>query len=224
MHHLTQKDVIFTWDTPQAIAFSTLKKALVEAPVLSYPRFDANAPMFVLQTDASSVGLGAVLEQNGNVIAYASRALNSAERHYSVIQKECLATVFATKQFRHYLLGRHFQLLTDHCPLQWLSSQKMEGLLYRWALALQEYNFTIKYRKGCLNNNADALSCSISHSVSAATRVLTDTFKDQLQTAQHDDPIVKQVHTALQTSSEKPSGRKWRTHTFSSIVDTIEVN
>ena len=145
--------------------------------------------MFVLQTDASSVGLGAVLEQNGNVIAYASRALNSAEQHYSVIRKECLAAVFATKQFRHYLLGRHFQLLTDHCPLQWLSSQKMEGLLCRWALALQEYDFTIKYRKGCLNNNADALSRSISHSVSAATRVLTDTFKDQLQAAQYDDAM-----------------------------------
>ena len=66
LHHLTQKDVMFTWDTMQANAFTTLKKALVEAPVLSYPRFDVNAPMFVLQTDASSVGLGAVLEQNGS--------------------------------------------------------------------------------------------------------------------------------------------------------------
>jgi len=56
-----------------------LKKALVEAPVLSYPRFDVNAPIFVLQTDASSVGLEAVLKQNGNVIAYASTALNRAE-------------------------------------------------------------------------------------------------------------------------------------------------
>ena len=117
LHHLTQKDVIFTWDTTQANVFTTLKKALVEAPVLSYPRFDVNAPMFVLQTDASSVGLGVVLEQNGKVIAYASKALNSAEQHYSVIQKECLAAVFATKQFCHYLLGRPFQLLTDHCPL-----------------------------------------------------------------------------------------------------------
>jgi len=120
---------MFTWGATQADAFKTLKKGLVEAPVLTYPRFDPNAPMFVLQTDASSVGLGAVLEQNGSVIAYASRALNCAERQYSVIQKECLAAVFATKQFCHYLLGRRFQLLTDHCRLQWLSSQKMEGLL-----------------------------------------------------------------------------------------------
>ena len=96
----------------------TLKKRLVQAPVLMYPKFDSNAPMFVLQTDTSSVGLGAVLEQNGSVIAYASRAINSTERQYSVIQKECLAAAFATKQFHHYLLGRLFQLLTDHCPLQ----------------------------------------------------------------------------------------------------------
>jgi len=67
------------WDTTQANALTTLKKALVEAPALSYPCFDVNASMFVLQTEASSVGLGTVLEQNGKVIAYASKALNSAE-------------------------------------------------------------------------------------------------------------------------------------------------
>ena len=82
LHHLTQKDVMFTWGATQTDAFKSLKKALIEVPVLSYPRFDANAPMFVLQTDASSVGLGAVLEQYGSVIAYGSRALNSAEKYY----------------------------------------------------------------------------------------------------------------------------------------------
>ena len=101
--------------------------------------------------------------------AYVSRALNSAERHHSIIQKECLAAVFATKQFRHYLLNRPFKLLTEHCSLQWLLSQKMEGLLCRWALAQQEYNFTIKYCKGCLNNDADAISCSMLPSFSVAT-------------------------------------------------------
>ena len=74
--------------------------------------------MTSLYTDASSVGVGAVLEQSGKVIAYASRSLTKAERQYSTIQKECLAIVYATKQFRHYLLGRHFTLFTDHAPLQ----------------------------------------------------------------------------------------------------------
>ena len=88
-----------------------------------------NASPFVLQTDASAFGLGAVLEQDNHVIAYTSRTLTKCEQNYSVIQKECLAIVYALKQFRHYLLGRKFLLLTDHAPLQWLGSQKMEGML-----------------------------------------------------------------------------------------------
>ena len=158
---------------------------------MAYPQFGKNSPPFVLQTDASSVGLGCVLEQNGYVIAYASRALSKAEQQYSVIQKECLAAVFAMKQFRRYLLGRKFQLLTDHSPLQWLSSQKMEGLLCRWALALQEYDFTIKYRKGSLNANADALSrCIHPETSTAATQISGDPFKVTLQEAQQEDPII----------------------------------
>ena len=101
----------------------------MQAPVLAYPRFDEDAGTFVLQADASAIGLGAVLEQDGHVIAYASRSLNKSEQQYSVIQKECLAVVYALKQFQHYLLGCSFKITTDHAPLQWLSAQKMEGLL-----------------------------------------------------------------------------------------------
>ncbi len=117
-------------------------------PVLAYPQFQDGASAFILHTDASDRGLGAVLEQDGRVVAYASRALTQSERNYSVIQRECLAVVYAVKQFRHYLLGRPFQLYTDHAPLQWLSGQKMEGMLCRWALALQEFDFTISYTPG----------------------------------------------------------------------------
>ena len=96
--------------------------------MLCYPSLTKD---FELQTDASAVGLGAVLEQDGHVVAYASRSLTHAERQYSVIERECLAVLYAVKQFRHYLLGRAFVLHTDHQPLQWLSSQKMEGRLCR---------------------------------------------------------------------------------------------
>ena len=114
---------------------------LIQAPILAFPYFTNTAAPSLLQTDASVVGLDAVLEQDGCVIAYASCTLNSAKQQYSTIQKECLVAVFVLKQFRHYLLGRFFQILTDHAPLQWLSAQKMEWLLCRWALAMQEYSF-----------------------------------------------------------------------------------
>ena len=93
-----------------------LKQCLTKAPVLSYPLFGPNATEFILETDASAVGLGAVLEQDGHPIAYASQSLTKSERNYSVIQRECLAIVFSLKQFHHYLLGRRFKLYTDHAP------------------------------------------------------------------------------------------------------------
>jgi len=72
--------------------------------------------------------------------------LSAAERNYSMIQRKRLTIVYALKQFRHYLFGHKFQLVTDHAPLQWLSSQKMEGLLAHWAPATQEFDFGINYR------------------------------------------------------------------------------
>ena len=158
LHQLTNKATPFVWNEACQSAFVQLKEKLTQAPVLTYPCFDPSASQFSLQTDASATGIGAVLEQGRHVVAYASRTLSPAEKNYSVIQRECLAIIFGLKQFRHYLLGRKFSLLTDHAPLQWLSSQKMEGLLARWALAAQEYDFAITYRKGSENSNADALS------------------------------------------------------------------
>ena len=98
---LTKKGSKFVWATPQQSAFSTLKRHLCSAPVLSYPHLDKE---FVLQTDASDCGLGAVLAQkdsqgNEHVVAYASRTLNDREKHYSAMEKEALAVVFATQIF-----------------------------------------------------------------------------------------------------------------------------
>ena len=118
LNNLTNKGVTFMWDNNYQSAFETLKRKLTEVPVLAYPSFSLTANQFQLHTDASATGLGAVLEQGGKVVAYASRTLTQAERNYSVIQRECLAIIYALKQFRHYLLGRQFTLLTDHAPLQ----------------------------------------------------------------------------------------------------------
>ena len=211
LNALTQKGAQFSWTQECIRAFEALKQHLVQAPVLSYPRFDPQASTFVLQTDASAVGLGAVLEQDGHVIAYASRSLTSPERQYSVIQRECLAVIYALKQFRHYLLGRTFHLVTDHAPLQWLSAQKMEGMLCRWALVMQEYDYRIMYRKGALNGNADALS-RITTLPCAATVAMPLYSSSCLCHAQLQDSIISQVLQARKLSNSPPRTREWNTH------------
>ena len=142
---------------------------------------------------------GAVLEQGGHLIAYASHSLTKAEKQYSVIQKECLATIYGMKQFQHYLLGWFFTLMTDHKPLQWLSAQKMEGLLCCWALVMQEYDFIIVYHEGSQNANADALSyCSmVSSPCCGLTMALPDASNEELRIAQCQDPLIKELYNSL---------------------------
>ena len=155
----------------------------------------------MLHTDASAHGLGAVLEQDNRVVAYASRSLTSSERNYSVIQKECLAIIYATKQFRQYLLGRPFKLFTDHAPLQWLSAQKAEGMLARWALALQEFDFSISYKPGVQNANADALSRISSCS---AVMITTKEYQVKLQEEQKSDPLFQSSIMVFKRKSDQP--------------------
>ena len=151
-----------------------------------------------------------MLEQLGHVIAYASRSLTSSERNYSVIQCECLAIVFALKQFHHYVLGWPFLLNTDHAPLQWLSAQKIEDMLCRWALAMQEHDFKIVYRKGSLNTNADALSCiPTTRTPCAFTMALPHYSLSDLRTAQLEDDTLSVVLQSHQHSNYLPSHSKW---------------
>ena len=109
------------------------------------------------------------------------------------------------KQLHHYLLACPFQLVTDHTPLQWFSVQKMEGLLCRWALAMEEYNFQIVYCKGTLNGNADALSCR-PHSISAPV-AMTSTTKQitDVQQTQQNDSVFNQIYYAFLHSTGKPA-------------------
>ena len=214
LHQLTHNNAEFQWTEECNTAFESIKKRLTEAPVLAFPRFDRQAGSMVLQTDASGVGLGAVLEQEGHVIGYASRTLSRSESNYSVIQRECLAIVWGMKQFRHYLLGRPFQLMTDHAPLQWLAEQKSEGLLCRWALAVQEYDFSIVYRKGVSNGNADALSRrkdSIPLTVhSALTTIHSGLAIEDVRQAQQNDAMIQKLRNALELSQRPQAKLEWR--------------
>ena len=97
LHNLTKKSVIYNRTIEYVNAFATLKEKLTTSPAFVYPRFNYSTSEFVLQTDASDVGLGAVVEQDGHVVEYSSRSLTKYENNYCVIQKECLSAVNAKK-------------------------------------------------------------------------------------------------------------------------------
>lgn len=126
-------------------AFQKLKESLCTAPILTCPDFSLP---FLLQTDASDFGLGAVLSQvvakGEKVIAYLSRSLTRQERNYSTTEKEYLAVLWSIEKLRLYLVGSDFTVITDHYSLVWLSRlQKSLGRLSRWAIRLQQYQFKI---------------------------------------------------------------------------------
>ena len=161
---LTGKDTAFEWTAAHETAFQELKTALVTTPVLGLPV--AGRP-FQLITDASTVGISAILVQPHPgeapgaepVVAYASRVLLPAERRYSATELECLAVVWGLEKFRTYIWGQPVKVITDHHALSWLWSLKdPTGRLGRWALRLQEFDITVVYRPGRLNGSADALS------------------------------------------------------------------
>jgi hypothetical protein len=195
--NLLHKETKFEWSKECNDAFQTLKSALTSTPILRMPNF---TKAFKLITDASNVGLGAVLtqEENGHehVIAYASRALNSAERKYSATERECLAIVWGTATFRPYLLGQHFTIVTDHQPLTFIqSSRDSHGKLARWASKLSEFDFSIVYRKGSKNTNADMLSrLPEQNTASSNTVLLLESLSvDNLRELQQKDPMVQEL-------------------------------
>ena len=162
---LTKKGVSnkVEWRDERERSFDTLKSLLLHAHILRLPDFRKD---FCLRTDASDYVIGAVLLQEHYKmypIAYASRKLNERERGYSVIEKECLAIVWAVRKFQAYLYGRTFILQTDHQPLVYLNRSKVSnGRLMRWAIFLQSYNFVVQAIKGIDNVGADFLSRHIS--------------------------------------------------------------
>lgn len=148
------------WTEELRKCFEHLKTALHSHPVLKLP--DQTRP-FVLRTDASNHGLGAVLLQYTkdypHPVAYAGRKLLDRERRYSTIEKECLAVVFGIRHFDYYLRGKEFILEVDHKPLVYLTHFKGgNDRLLRWALCLQGYRFRIVHICGKNNVGADYLS------------------------------------------------------------------
>ena len=211
---LTKKGVKFSWSDQHQHAFQALKHHLCSAPVLAYPNFDRP---FLLQTDASDVGLGAILAQHdGNgqerVIAYASYTLSPREQNYSTMEKEALAVVFAVKHFRFYLLGKRFSVITDNNALRWLHSLEPKGRIARWIMDLQEFEFDIQHRPGNANQNADALS-RLNHSKPVdIVSPITLSLDTSLLEAQRNDPEISKVIEMKEQGFPKPPPFVWRSN------------
>ena len=161
--NMKTEQFVSLWNDDCDRAFQDLKTKLTSAPVLGYPDFSKE---FVLEVDASLHGLGAVLSQERGkknvVIAYASRTLRPTEKNmdnYSSMKLELLALKWSvTEKFRDYLIGSKFVVYTDNNPLSYLQTAKLGATEMRWASQLAQFDFSIRYRSGKVNKNADALS------------------------------------------------------------------
>ena len=221
LYRLLEKARPFHWTQACQEAFAELKRRLTSAPILAFPDF--NKP-FILDTDASDSGIGAVLSQQDEdgserVIAYASQALSKPERNYCVTRRELLAVVYSTHHFRQYLLGRHFTLRTDHHSISWLRNfREPAGQLARWLEQLQEYSFSTIHQPGKHHGNADVLSrlpcrqCGqhepdTEPPTSAAVGRVSlpiEYSQEELRQAQLDDPIIRPIPCAKQ-ENHRPS-------------------
>lgn len=166
LNNLLRKDTPWFWDSHCQNAYQEVKDMLAANVMLTH--YDPEKPL-QLGCDASPYGVGAVLshvEQDGSTkpIAYASRTLSDAERNYSQLEKEGLALVFGVQKFHPYIYGRHFQLATDHKPLQCIFGPKRgiptiaAARLQRWAVMLSAYDFSLEYRSAQDNVEPDFLS------------------------------------------------------------------
>ena len=160
LYKLLRKNVPFNWTQEQTNAVNELKRNLESRPVVQFPDYTQK---FYIFSDASNVGIGAVLMQkvDGKLhpIAYASKSLNDAQRNYSVTKREALSLVFALESFRNIILLYPIVVYTDHRPLLGaLRKPTKDQCLQRWALLIQEYDIELLYIKGTENTLADLLS------------------------------------------------------------------
>ena len=174
------KDVPFAWSQACEDAFDKLKTMLVSPPIMRPPNWELP---FEIMCDASDYAIGVVLGQRKDkkafVIYYASKTLDSAQSNYTTTEKEFLAVVFALEKFRSYIVWSPVTIFTDHAALKYLlSKQDTKPRLTRWILQCQEFNLTIKDKKGVENVVANHLSRLVPESTSNGLPI-GDSFPDE---------------------------------------------
>ncbi|GJR09796.1 RNA-directed DNA polymerase [Tanacetum coccineum] len=150
------KGGVFKWTSEAQSSFKLIKVKMTEAPVLALPNFEK---VFELDCDASGVGIGVVLSQDGRPISFFSEKLSESRRKYTTYEKEFYAIVRALEHWRHYLISKEFILYSDHEALKYINGQyKLKPRHARWVEFLQAYTFNIKHKSGVTNLVVDALS------------------------------------------------------------------
>jgi hypothetical protein len=155
---LLEKGILFVWSSDCEVSYQTLKNKLVNAPILALPESGKRSTVY---TDASRIGLGCVLMQEGRVIANGSKQLRKHEGNYPTHDLELATVVFALKSWRHYLYGESCDIYTDHKSLKYIFTQKELNLRqHRWLELIKDYDLSIHYHPGKANVVANALSRS----------------------------------------------------------------
>jgi hypothetical protein len=161
LENLLKKAETFQWTLECDKSFETLKEKLITIPIMIFQNWENE---FHVHVDASGISLGAILMQPGDgamdhPIYFVSRKLSQEEHNYIMMEREGLAMIYALQKFRHYLLGSHFKLFTDHSALKYLVNKPvLEGRICRWMLLFQEFSFEVIIKMGRCNVGPNHMS------------------------------------------------------------------
>ena len=234
MNNLTKDSVNFEWTVECENSFKNLKRALMTAPVLAFPRTGTE---FIVTVDASNTAVGGELSQyqpDGTIhpVAYFSNALKDAQKNWSPYAQEAFALVMATRHWDTYLRGNKFVIHSDHNPLVYLRNKKdPKGKMARWIAELENFDYDVTYIQGKLNCKADALSRNEGAIVNRLNEAKFEEsiytiessrhFHDQLYKEQNDDPIIDAARKCIESNENVTEGQLKRINKQLRLVNGI---